>query len=62
MLHILVGEPASEPLAPDLLAVLAYFQGALLLAKAHNDASVIDSLADHAITLVFGTDRNLESA
>jgi TetR/AcrR family transcriptional regulator, transcriptional repressor for nem operon len=43
-------------------AVLAYFQGALLLAKTHNDASVIDRLADHAITLVLGTDRNLEPA
>lgn len=43
-------------------AVLAYFQGALLLAKTHNDASVIDRLADHAISLVLGTDRKLESA
>src|SRR5216683_1612763 len=36
-------------------ALLAYFQGALLLAKTRNDATIIDSLADHAVKLVVGT-------
>ena len=36
-------------------ALLAYFQGALLLAKTHNQATIIDSLADHAVNLVVGT-------
>ena len=36
-------------------ALLAYFQGALLLGKTHNDATIIDSLADHAVNLVVGT-------
>ena len=35
-------------------ALLAYFQGALLLAKTHNDATIIDALADHALNLVIG--------
>jgi TetR/AcrR family transcriptional repressor of nem operon len=33
-------------------ALLAYFQGALLLAKTHNDATLIDELADRALDLV----------
>ena len=41
-------------------ALLAYFQGALLLAKTHNDARVIDTLADHALNLATGRQR-LES-
>jgi TetR/AcrR family transcriptional repressor of nem operon len=36
-------------------ALLAYFQGALLLAKTTNDASIIDALADQALNLVSGT-------
>ena len=36
-------------------ALLAYFQGALLLAKTHNDATIIDDLASHALDLVVGT-------
>jgi len=36
-------------------ALLAYFQGALLLAKTNNDASIIDALADQALSLVAGT-------
>jgi TetR/AcrR family transcriptional repressor of nem operon len=43
-------------------ALLAYFQGALLLAKTHNDAAIIDSLADHALNLVVGTYRTMEPA
>jgi len=43
-------------------ALLAYFQGALLLAKTHNDAAIIDTLADYAINLVLGTHRSLERA
>jgi len=43
-------------------ALLAYFQGALLLAKTHNDATIIDSLADHAVNLVVGTYREKEPA
>jgi TetR/AcrR family transcriptional repressor of nem operon len=42
-------------------ALLALVQGALLLAKTNNDASVIDALADQALGLVAGTQR-LESA
>jgi TetR/AcrR family transcriptional repressor of nem operon len=41
-------------------ALVAYFQGALLLAKTSNDASIIDALADHALNLV--TRTRLESA
>jgi TetR/AcrR family transcriptional regulator, transcriptional repressor for nem operon len=41
-------------------ALLAYFQGALLLAKTHNDATIIDALAEQALNLVTGT--GLESA
>jgi TetR/AcrR family transcriptional repressor of nem operon len=33
-------------------ALVAYLQGALLLAKTHNDASIIDALADQALSLV----------
>jgi TetR/AcrR family transcriptional repressor of nem operon len=36
-------------------ALLAYFQGALLLAKTHNDATIIDALAEQALNLVTGT-------
>jgi TetR/AcrR family transcriptional regulator, transcriptional repressor for nem operon len=36
-------------------ALLAYFQGALLLAKTSNDASIIDALADRALSLVAGS-------
>ncbi|MDQ6674219.1 MAG: TetR/AcrR family transcriptional regulator [Chloroflexota bacterium] len=36
-------------------ALVAYFQGALLLAKTSNDASVIDALGDQALNLVTGT-------
>ena len=43
-------------------ALLAYFQGALLLAKTRNDATIIDSLADHAVKLVVGTYRAKEPA
>ncbi len=43
-------------------ALLAYFQGALLLAKTHNNATIIDSLADHAVNLVVGTYREKEPA
>ena len=43
-------------------ALLAYLQGALLLAKTHNDATIIDSLADHAVNLVVGTYRAKEPA
>ena len=43
-------------------ALLAYFQGALLLAKTHNDATIIDSLAGHAVNLVVGTYREKEPA
>ena len=42
-------------------ALLAYFQGALLLAKTHNDATIIESLADHAINLVVGRHQIMES-
>ena len=35
-------------------ALVAYFQGALLLAKTHNDAKIIDGLADHALSLAVG--------
>jgi TetR/AcrR family transcriptional repressor of nem operon len=38
-------------------ALLAYFQGALLLAKTRNDATIIDALAEHAVNLVVGTYR-----
>src|SRR5579859_7747348 len=41
-------------------AMLAYFQGALLLAKTHNDATIIDALAEQALNLVTGS--RLESA
>ncbi len=34
------------------MALLAYFQGAMLLAKTHNDPSIIHNLADHALALV----------
>jgi len=40
-------------------ALLAYFQGALLLAKTANDASIIDALADQALFLV--ASKRLES-
>ncbi len=43
-------------------ALLAYFQGALLLAKTCNDATIIDALADHAVKLVVGTCREKEPA
>jgi len=43
-------------------ALLAYFQGALLLAKTRNDATIIDALADHAVKLVVGTYRGKEHA
>ena len=43
-------------------ALLACFQGALLLAKTHNDATIIDALADHAVKLVVGTYREKEPA
>jgi hypothetical protein len=33
-------------------ALVAYFQGALVLAKTHNDASVITHLASHARALI----------
>jgi TetR/AcrR family transcriptional repressor of nem operon len=33
-------------------ALLACFQGAMLLAKTHNDPSVVHKMADHALTLV----------
>jgi TetR/AcrR family transcriptional regulator, transcriptional repressor for nem operon len=33
-------------------ALLAYFQGAMLLAKTRNDAELIDQLADYALSLV----------
>jgi len=36
-------------------ALLAYFQGALLLAKTHNDSRIIDALAGHALNLAVGT-------
>jgi len=36
-------------------ALLAYFQGALLLAKTHNDPTIIDVLAEQALNLVTGT-------
>jgi len=35
--------------------LLAYFQGALLLAKTQNDATIIDVLAEQAPNLVTGT-------
>ena len=38
-------------------ALVALFQGALLLAKAHNDATIINALADHALSLALGTHR-----
>ncbi len=38
-------------------ALLAYFQGALLLAKTHNDARIIDALAEHAVNLAAGRQR-----
>jgi TetR/AcrR family transcriptional regulator, transcriptional repressor for nem operon len=34
------------------MALLAYFQGAMLLAKTHNDPRIIHNLADHALALV----------
>jgi TetR/AcrR family transcriptional repressor of nem operon len=40
-------------------ALLAYLQGAVLLAKTSNDASIIDALADQALNLV--SVRQLES-
>jgi TetR/AcrR family transcriptional regulator, transcriptional repressor for nem operon len=43
-------------------ALLAYFQGALLLAKTHNDAAIIETLADRAVNLVVGTPRKSEAA
>ncbi len=43
-------------------ALLAYFQGALLLAKTRNDATIVDALADHAVKLVVGTYRAKEPA
>jgi TetR/AcrR family transcriptional regulator, transcriptional repressor for nem operon len=33
-------------------ALLAYFQGAMLLAKTHNDSRLIDELAEHALSLI----------
>ncbi len=38
-------------------ALLAYFQGAVLLAKTHNDSRIIDALADHALNLAAGTHK-----
>ena len=38
-------------------ALVAFFQGALLLAKASNDATIIDALADRALSLALGTHR-----
>jgi TetR/AcrR family transcriptional regulator, transcriptional repressor for nem operon len=35
-------------------AMLAYFQGAMLLAKTHNDPSIVHTLADHARALAGG--------
>jgi hypothetical protein len=43
-------------------ALLAYFHRALLLAKTHNDATIIDALADHALNLVVGLPTGEESA
>jgi TetR/AcrR family transcriptional repressor of nem operon len=43
-------------------ALVAYFQGALLLAKTNNDATIIDTLADHAVNLVVGKKRDMEPA
>jgi TetR/AcrR family transcriptional repressor of nem operon len=48
--------------APVAQALLAYFQGALLLAKTYNDAIIIDTLADQAINLVLGAYRISEPA
>ena len=42
-------------------ALLALLQGALLLAKTNNDASIIDSMAEQALGLVVATPRVLES-
>ena len=43
-------------------AVLAFFQGALLLAKTRNDATIIDAMADHALNLAVGTRGQMEPA
>jgi TetR/AcrR family transcriptional repressor of nem operon len=43
-------------------ALVAYFQGALVLAKTHNDASVIANLASHARALIgAGPSRQAEA-
>ena len=46
------GSISNEDIEGRARALLAYFQGAMLLAKTHNDPSIIDSLADHALALV----------
>ncbi len=43
-------------------ALVAYLQGALLLARTHNDATTINMLADHAVKLAGGTNQRTEPA
>ena len=51
--------PVDVPRAAQ--ALLAYFQGALLLAKTRNDVRILDALADHALNLAFGAYTRKES-
>src|SRR6185437_4883841 len=46
------GSVAADSVSAGAEAVLAYFQGALLLAKVHNDATVIGLLAERVFDLV----------
>ena len=46
------GELAPLDVAGVSRALVAYFQGAMLLAKTYNDATVIEQLGEHALRLV----------
>jgi TetR/AcrR family transcriptional regulator, transcriptional repressor for nem operon len=46
------GSIAGGDIPRQATALLAYFQGAMLLAKTHNDPSIINTLADQALALV----------
>lgn len=51
---------AIGPIDPDLAsqALVAYFQGALLLAKTHNNAQIIRQLGQHARTILGAASMN----
>ena len=48
------GNTPDGDLSQRARALLAYFQGAMLLAKTQNDPSIVHTLADHARALAGG--------